>query len=673
MPIDLSQPSYPVRYVRNVMIPMPDGVLLSAELIMPDAPGRFPAILEFLPYRKDDMGAGYIGTHHYLAERGFVGVRLDVRGTGGSHGYVTDEYTPQEQDDACAAIDWLSRQPWCNGNVGMWGTSYGGFNSLQTAMHNPPALKAIVPHAATDDRYNDDVHYYGGCLMGYDQILYPAWMVPMNAFPPQAGRSGAGWARIWQEHLEGNTPWLLQWLHHQSEDDYWHQGSVKVDYGAIRCPVYHIGGWADGYTNATWHMLEQMPAPTKGLIGPWIHTRPNEPQPGPGFNYLHELARWWAHWLRDEDTGIMDEPKVAYYMQDGAPADPFLSHMPGEWRFSDCWPPEGVAERTLYLADGGALLTQPDRESHRDDHRYQATIGTAGGFWCPVGPPLGMARDQRMDEARSLLYTTPPLPEELALLGFPKATLFVSSSAEVAFFVVKISDVAPDGSSTLVSRGLLNATHRISHGQPVPLVPGEVYELEIPLKACSWTFQPGHRLRLAISSSDWPTIWPAPLPALNSVHYGGTRLSHIVLPVVEHVPATRNAPAFRPTTPLKNNVRGLSGTPPVWMISQDALSGAVTVRAGMSGKSSVEGESYVLERDTLAEITADDNDPGRASAKTLCSYTLIDQGQRTEVVGRTAIQSTDADLNVNIELRISVDGEPFFHRHWVDTVPRNLV
>ena len=324
MQSDLTSAKYPVRQIKNVPIPMSDGVSLSANLLIPEGEGRFPAIFEYTPYRKDDVSIGMAAPHHYFAERGFVGALVDIRGTGKSQGTIHDEYTPQEQKDACEVIEWLSQQPWCNGNVGMWGTSYGGFNSIQVAMHNPPALKAIVPHAATDDRYNDDVHYFGGCMMGLDLLIYPLSMIAMNALPPHPESTNTDRTGIWQQRLEGNPPWIIEWLRHQTEDEYWHQGSLKVDYGKIKCPVYQIGGWADGYTNATARMIKNLNVPNKALIGPWSHVRPDRGYPGPSVNYLNEMARWWAYWLRGEDTGIMQEPRIALYVQEGAP--PILSY-----------------------------------------------------------------------------------------------------------------------------------------------------------------------------------------------------------------------------------------------------------------------------------------------------------------------------------------------------------
>lgn len=668
----LPSAKYSVRQVKNVRIPLSGGTCLAANLLMPEGEGRFPAILEYIPYRKDDTSIGMTASHHYFAERGFVGVLVDIRGTGDSPGVILDEYTPQEQKDACEVIAWLSQQPWCNGNVGMWGTSYGGFNAIQTAMHNPSALKAIVPHAATDDRYNDDVHYFGGCMMGLDLLIYPLGMIAMNALPPHPEDMKDDWASMWQQRLEGNPPWIIEWLRHQTEDEYWHQGSLKVDYGSIKCPVFQIGGWADGYTNATARMMQNLKVPNKALIGPWGHVRPDAGRPGPPIDYLHEMARWWAYWLRGEDTGIMQEPRIALYIQEGATPHPFLRHMPGYWRVMDNWPPEGVSEKAFYMGGQNQLCETPEAGSESDVYRYQATVGLAGGFWCPGTRPHGLSWDQGIDESRSCVYTSEPLAKPLEILGWPKALVHVSSTAEIAYFVVKVSDVAPDGSTRLVSRGVLNATHRLSHSQPQPLTPSEVYELEIPLKVVSWVFQPGHCIRVAISSSDFPTIWPSPQLATNTILRGSARPSRVILPVVEHPASSLPEVKFQPPAPLQTYAK-YQGERPNWRISRDIVNGLATVVLNIKYKMQPLGESYALASDTYTEMTASDEHPDQAYIKGRSKYKVLLQHEQIDVVGRAAIRSSITDFNIDVELRVDIDQELFFQRRWLETIPRFLV
>ncbi|MEX0651082.1 MAG: CocE/NonD family hydrolase, partial [Actinomycetota bacterium] len=251
----------------HVSIEMADGVRLAATLYLPDGTGPWPAVLEALPYRKDDVTGHSRSEYRRLAEAGYVLCRLDVRGTGSSEGIATDEYPAIERTDMATVIDWLATQPWSLGTVGMYGYSYSGFNSIQIAMERPPALKAIIPVYATDDRHGDDVHYYGGVVKQLDQIDYPTYMVAMNALPPVPSVYGEGWREEWARRVEGTEPWVLTWLEHQRLDDYWKAGSLFVDYEAIDCPTMIVAGWADGYRNNTLRSFERLTCPKRLVIG----------------------------------------------------------------------------------------------------------------------------------------------------------------------------------------------------------------------------------------------------------------------------------------------------------------------------------------------------------------------------------------------------------------------
>src|SRR5262245_15404712 len=343
-----------VRY--NVRIPVRDGLELSANLFMPVARAadeRFPAILEMIPYRKDDWR--YCFDHQlmtYFAQRGYVGCRLDVRGTGSSPGLARDEYTPEETQDGYDAVEWLAAQPWCNGNVGMWGISYGGFTAIQVAMLRPPALRAIVPVYATDDRYTDDVHYNGGCLTASELAQYALSMVAMNAMPPHSEYARGDWAARWKERLE-QPPWLIEWLRRQTDGRYSRNGSLAPEYERIACAIFQIGGWADGYTNAVLRIQEKcVNAPRKTLIGPWVHSLPDSAYPGPNLDYLHEMARFFDHWLKGAQNGVMDEPALTFYRQEYTPPEAFPARMNGAWHSEAAYPIARTESRTLYLGAG---------------------------------------------------------------------------------------------------------------------------------------------------------------------------------------------------------------------------------------------------------------------------------------------------------------------------------
>jgi hypothetical protein len=502
-----------VREIEHTWITLGDGTQLAARIWLPedaeDAP--VPAILEFLPYRKTDGTAVRDAARQpYLAGFGYAAVRVDLRGTGESDGVLTDEYTDQEQEDALEVLAWLRAQPWCDGKLGMWGISWGGFNSLQIAARRPPGLGAIVTLCSTDDRYADDVHYRGGCVLGLDMLHWASSMLTWSARPPDQRLYGEGWREAWRERLETLTPWIEHWLGHQRRDGYWQHGSVCEDYAAIECPVYAVGGFADGYTNAVPRLLAGLSVPRKGLVGPWAHAFPDDALPGPSIGFLQECVRWFDHWLKGVENGVMDEPVLRVWMQDSVEPRPRYELRPGRWVAEPGWPSPRV----------GARVRELPLESPRALIGVQSN-GTEAGVWTSEGQSADLAGDQRPDDALSLAFDLEPLAEPLEILGFPEVMLQLAVDRPTALVAVRLCDVLPDGTSALVTRGLLNLAHRESHEHPSPLEPGRRYEVRVPLDFMAYSFPAGHRLRVSVSPTYWPWAWPSPEPVTLTL-YGGT-------------------------------------------------------------------------------------------------------------------------------------------------------
>ncbi len=322
-----------VREIEHVLIPLPDGTRLAARIWLPEDAERdpVPAILEYLPYRKRDGTYERDAlTHPYFAGHGYASVRVDIRGSGESDGLLFDEYARQEQDDALHLIAWIAAQPWCSGAVGMIGISWGGFNGLQVAARRPPALKAVITICSTDDRFRDDVHAMGGALLTA-KFGWASFFFGSMARPPDPALVGDGWRAMWQQRLENEPLFLERWMRHQRRDAYWRHGSVCEDYGAIQCPVYAVGGWTDGYTNTIPRLLEHLRVPRKGLIGPWAHAYPHFAKPGPAIGFLQEALRWWDHWLKGIDNGLMREPMLRAWMMESVPPAKYHEELPGRW------------------------------------------------------------------------------------------------------------------------------------------------------------------------------------------------------------------------------------------------------------------------------------------------------------------------------------------------------
>ena len=494
----------------NVWIALADGTRLAARLWQPDTEEPVPAILEYLPYRKgDSMAARDEGLGAWFAGHGYAYVRVDIRGTGDSDGVITDEYTVQEHDDALEVIAWLAGTAWCSGAVGMVGISWGGFNSLQVAARRPPALKAVISICSTDDRYADDVHYKGGCVLACDALPWASVMLAYDALPPDPMTVGDGWKQTWLRRLDETPPFITEWLTHQRRDDYWKHGSICEDYSAIECPVYMVGGWADGYTNAIGRSLEGLPGIRKGLIGPWPHSWPHAATQGPRIDFLTEALAWWDRWLKGKPNGIEREPMVRAWMQEPASSGELHLDRPGRWVSEPAWPAPSVNARRLYLDSGGSLSPEPSDggELHHTGAQHH---GMLAGLWCPYGPETDFPLDQREEDALCLTFDSTPLSERVELLGHPRLRLTVAADRPLAFVVARLCRVGADGSSTLLSRGALNLTHRNGHERPEPLEPGTRYEVEVELDVLGQALARGDRLRLAISTTYWPWLWPSP-------------------------------------------------------------------------------------------------------------------------------------------------------------------
>jgi uncharacterized protein len=401
-----------VRRIDHTWIPLADGTRLAARIWLPDDAERdpVPALLELLPYRKGDAMARRDSRHHpYFAGHGYAAVRVDLRGSGDSDGILMDEYDRREQDDALEVIAWLAEQPWCTGRVGMFGISWGGFNSLQVAARRPPALGAIISMCASDDRYADDVHYIGGCVSALDMVPWAATMLTLLAQPPDAATVGDGWRDTWFERME-RTPALVEhWLAHQRRDDYWRHGSVRDDYAQIEVPVYAIGGWPDGYTNAIPRLLAGLPGPRKGLIGPWSHAFPQDGAPDPAIGFLQECLRWWDHWLKDTDTGVMDEPMLRAWMQEPVAPAGHHAERPGRWVAEREWPSPLVGTDTWVLGADGALLADGEGTPERAlAHHSPETTGQDAGAWCADGGAGDWPRTSSFSASRSCLSSSSP-------------------------------------------------------------------------------------------------------------------------------------------------------------------------------------------------------------------------------------------------------------------------
>ena len=492
----------------HFLIPLADGTQLAVRAWLPvnavESPA--PAILEYIPYRKRDGTAiRDEQMHPYWAGFGYACIRVDMRGCGESTGLMLDEYLQQELDDAVEVIQWLARQPWCSGKVGMMGKSWGGFNSLQVAAMAPTALKAIVTVCSTDDRYADDIHYRGGALL-LENFSWASTMACYMAKAPDPLLLPNTWRQQWLHRLE-NMPFLAkEWLAHSYKDEYWKHGSISEDYSSIKAAVYCIGGWGDAYSEAIPRMMGGLACPKKALIGPWAHKYPNYASPKPEVDFLGEAKRWWDYWLKGIDNGIMAEPTIAAYIQDGVPPQAAYDVRPGVWVEGNQWP---IQKNSIHLQLSSSGYLIETSAGGQVSVNSPLTTGGASGEYCIIWCGPDFPTDQRQDDANSLCFDTQAMAEAVSILGGAVFKARVTSDQNCAQMILRLCDVAPDGSSTRITYGVLNLAMRGGLDVPKAVIAGESMDITIKLDDTGYEIPQGHQLRLSISTAYFPLLWPA--------------------------------------------------------------------------------------------------------------------------------------------------------------------
>jgi hypothetical protein len=630
----------------EVKVAMGDGVALAATLYLPypiSNDARVPCLLEALPYRKDDLTSGYSATYERMRDEfGFAVCRVDLRGTGSSDGDATDEYPAVEQTDLATVIAWLAEQPWCNGNIGMFGTSYSGFNSLQLACEQPPALKAVCAVYSSDDRWTDDVHWRGGALKWVDLVDYCHYMTPMSMLPPVPAVYGDGWREEWLRRVETQVPWLLTWLRERTDGDYWRHGSVRradgSGYERIEAAVMLVAGWADGYRNNTFRTvaaLQRAGVPHRLLAGPWAHADPAAAMPGPRIDLDREMATWFDTWLRKD--GVGHEDRVDVFVRESTRPAADLDIHAGHW--------------------SRPTAAMPDRR-HLDGPRTLDVVpdtGTSAWIDCAGHLPWGQSTDQRGDDERSLRWEWPA--EEVAVVGHPVVRLRVSATEPEASLSVKVCDVFPDGTSALVARGGLDLRFRGGvHGAPEPLAPGATYDVEVPLDACAYRFAPGQALRLSVAGADWPNTVAPPAPVVITVHGG-----ELTLPVST---AETQEPGFSPGA--ATSAEDPTGTG--WTVTDDVLRRTTTcaVRHGSDYATPYEGHAW---EEYAGEVSVDRR-TFRQQARGDCTFRLTWPGTDVRVSSTMEVHSGPEGLEVAIDVAAYDGEEQVAGREWRERLPR---
>jgi predicted acyl esterase len=654
------------RLERNIRIPMPDGITLAADLHLPeDRPGeRFPAIIEYTPYHKNNNFAygPRASRYPYFASHGYVFVNVDIRGLGDSEGCNSTPSSPEEIADGQEVIRWCARQPWCDGSVGMIGISYTAGVCYDAARQAPEALKAVVLCQMCSDWY-DGMACPGGTPRPFAYENYAPLMAAYNFAPPDPDRLGPRWAETWQQRLDGSRPWSLAYLEHLLDGPFWEQRLLRDDAEKVRAATFLIGGWCDWYPDDFLKVYSQLRCPKRVLIGPWTHNYPENAWPLPRINDRYECLRWFDKHLKGIDTDparpVDQEPGVTLFVREHAKPDLLRRKDPGEFRCEREWPPPGTRPVEAGLGAHGSLhLSGSGPEVGIRELEYRTDVGMAAGRYV-IGqmlPGWGMPDDQRLDEPFSLVYNSDILDEPMELLGAPEARLFLSSSAETAFLSVKLCDVAPDGTSVLVTKGVLNLTHRRSHRHPEPLVPGGIYEIRLPLLLAGYRFAAGHRLRVMVAAADFQNAWPSPQPHTLTLFHGEEHPSALSLPLAgtPSLVAPRFLPSdFPPTPPEQLNL-------PEYALTRDLVRRTVEVTYRTLSGIGINRSRYTVSLDRPAE----------AAIESDYEYPMDRPGFSARVRSHCLTRSDAHAFHHTVHVEITLNGRPFWDKSWSLSVPR---
>ncbi|MEV4227558.1 CocE/NonD family hydrolase [Streptomyces bobili] len=698
----------------DLRIRLPDGTLLYARVWRPLTDEPVPALLEYAPDRLSDRTAARDRQRHpWYAGHGYASVRVDARGHGNSEGLPEDAARPPTEPagrataddvaadevaaDGAAVVAWLAAQPWCDGTVGMFGIGRGGTYALRVAALPtlaategatgaagaealpPTPLKAVVAVCCPDGRPGNGVGHPSGSPLPADPPHAEAAQARLASvcLPPDPEHVGDAWRGMWLRRLESVDPLTPSAGPFAPTD-------VRGGF-TTRVPVLTVGGWHDPYADTVLGLVERLPPDrVRGLIGPWPHAYPDHaPHPGPAIGFLQETLRWWDHWLKSKDTGVLSDPLLrAYVPGSDLPATAYGA-LPGHWIGEPVRPSPRVRVATYALQGAPVLVRSP------------LHTGVDAGRLLPRGGDPGLPPDQREEDARSVCFDF-PVREETWVLGEPRVRLRLTCEASHAQVAVRICDVAPDGSSTLVSRGVRQLRRTEPAGEDPRSTAGDG-DILLDLTPAGHAFPPGHRVRLALSCAYWPWVWPGPESAAGfTVDPVGSALElpvrvreadlGIAFEEPEQAPplgvsllATLDEP--RPERLLMRDEGGDEGGHRSGAEDRDRDGAEDRARAGDGWRLEVvppdagtrvypDGLEYT--EDALTTYTITERDP--LSARVRCDRTIRlhrpERGWDTRVRTRSEVTCDTTDFIITDEVVCTEGGEVVFHRTWRKHIPR---
>ncbi len=639
----------------DLRVPMPDGTPLYARVWRPVTDEPVPALLEYDPCRLTDGSAARDGQRHpWYAGHGYASVRVDVRGHGNSGGLPGDGLDATGTDDGVALVHWLAGQPWCTGRVGVFGVSWGGSAALRIAARAPGPLKAVVAVGATDAPHGRGLpHLDGSVLAG--GLPRAAALLSSACRPPDPRYAGEEWRERWLERLEAVEPLLPEWFAHPARDE-----RGEEEYGTIRAAVLAVGGLHDPHRDTVLRLAEHLPPDrVRAVLGPWsVHYPDRALPPGSAVGFLQETLRWWDHHLKGIGNGVMDEPLLRSWIGGSHPPAPVYRELPGRWVADPSWPSPHVTPVTYGFGGTPVAVASPP------------WTGVDAGRLLPSGNDGDLPPDQRGEDALSACFdfTVPEDGEPVEILGRPSVRLTLRADAPTGQAVARLCDVAPDGSSALVTQGALNLSGTDRAG---PARTGGWESVRFELGTAGHAFAPGHRVRLAVSSAYWPWLWPQPDGAGFTLDPAGSSLTLPVRaptrdtvvweepeqagPTGVTVPGTLEEP--RPErTVVRDVVKG------EWRLEDDPRDGGTRVHP----------DGLEVTEDALDTYTIEESGPLSARARSDRSVRLHRPDLGWDVTVELRAGTTcDADaFHTSHEVVCAEGGEIVFHRTWERRIPR---
>ncbi len=662
----------PVREVEHVWIPLSDGIRLAARLWLPvGADSRpVPAIIEYIPYRKRDLTRlRDERNHRVFAAAGYASIRIDMRGSGDSEGRMTDMYMSAELDDAIAVIEWIASRPWCDGRVGMFGQSWGGTASLQAASRRPAALKAILACCATNNRFDDDIHHMGGCLLT-DTVEWGAHLPAILASPPDPQTVGEDWRSLWMDRLKTISFPLENWVRHEWRDEYWRHGAVDEDPDSINCPILAVGGWSDRYSNTVMSLLTRSKARCWGIIGPWGHHYPFDGSPGPAIGFQEEAIRWWDRWLRGVDNGIDREPRLRVWRMEYQPPEDRFVKRRGNWIAENTWPSTRVTDIVYRLGSGGVLAAHSGEAAGEvPEIPVTGIVGLGSGDTGYFGRTGGLPLAQQQDDSASLIFESAPLDETLDLLGSAVLEINVLCDKPVATLAVRLNDVPPEGDVARVSYGIRNLALD-DRGLPDDALRhlGR-RRCRITLPNTAYRFNAGHRIRLSLSDSYWPQVWPSPEPACIAVE---TDTASLTLPRRDADHAIDSLVRFASPTVFDDPNTAMLSAPKIdRSIRRDASSGELRVtwtNTPARLRFAQTGLEFGSRTHCVHTMIGGDNESAHCRVEHRLSYRRDEWN--VEVVCTAELSATKNLFQPTGHLVVRENGSNIFEQRWSPVIPR---